>query len=87
MKPLASFTSFVFSCLLFSATTQADEPNTSTQIPDPLGPRYEVTMMDGIDFTKPGYPTFLSDVSGISGPEPWGRWTDGEMDPVFWTGR
>ena len=44
---------------------------------DPLAPRYEASMAEGIDFKKAGYPNFLAEVSGISGRENWGRWTDG----------
>lgn len=44
---------------------------------DALAPRYEATLAEGIDFKKPGYPNFLSEVSGMAGAEPWGRWTDG----------
>ena len=36
-------------------------------------------MADGIDFAKPGYPTFLAEVQGVSGRETWGRWTDGNL--------
>jgi phosphoglycerol transferase len=46
---------------------------------DPLGPRYEASMADGIDFTKPGYPSFLAEVQGMSIREDWGRWTDGNV--------
>lgn len=41
-----------------------------------MGQRYNSTLEDGIDFTKPGYPNFLSNVSGISNSEHWGRWSD-----------
>lgn len=41
-----------------------------------LEPRYTATLAEGIDFARPGYPDFLTEVSGISGPEGWGRWTD-----------
>lgn len=44
---------------------------------DQLAPRYESTLAAGIDFKRPGYPNFLVDVAGVSGPEKWGRWTDG----------
>lgn len=44
---------------------------------DPLGPRYGASLADGIVFGKQGYPRFVKDVSGISGREPFGRWTDG----------
>ena len=47
--------------------------------PDPLGPRYVATLADGIDFTKPGYPEFVTEVAGISSYEPWGRWTDANL--------
>lgn len=48
----------------------------------PLEPRYEVTLAEGIDFTKPGYPSFLKEVSGMAGHEPWGRWTDANAGPA-----
>ena len=41
-----------------------------------MGARYEATLDEGIDFTKPGYPLFLKNVSGLSNPENWGRWSD-----------
>ena len=41
-----------------------------------IGPTYEGTVADGIDFKKAGYPPFIDLVYGVSGPEPWGRWTD-----------
>lgn len=43
---------------------------------------YEATLEGGIDFRKPGYPTFITDVSGVSGDEPWGRWTDANLAPA-----
>ena len=43
----------------------------------PAADRYPATLAEGIDFSKPGYPTFLAAVSGLSGHEPWGRWSDG----------
>lgn len=43
-----------------------------------LSETYPATLSEGIDFTKPGYPSFIINVSGMSGHEPWGRWTDGE---------
>jgi len=46
---------------------------------DPLAPRYEASLAEGIDFKKPGYPTFLAEASGLSGLESWGRWTDGPV--------
>jgi len=43
----------------------------------PAADRYPATLTEGIDFRKPGYPAFLAAVSGLSGHEPWGRWSDG----------
>jgi phosphoglycerol transferase len=42
----------------------------------PVG--YQATLADGIDLTKEGYPIFIAAVSGMSGYEPWGRWTDAD---------
>ena len=44
----------------------------------PAADRYPATLAEGIDFRKPGYPTFLAAVSGLFGHEPWGRWSEGE---------
>lgn len=43
----------------------------------PVAESYPATLAEGIDFTKSGYPTFIAEVTGMSGYEPWGRWTDG----------
>ena len=45
---------------------------------DPQGPRYRAHISEGITFGREGYPNFVSSYKGISGREPWGRWTDGE---------
>lgn len=55
---------------------------TATAPTDATGPRYEATLAEGIDFKKPGYPNFIAEVSGMSGYETWGRWTDAASDPV-----
>ena len=38
--------------------------------------RYNATAEQGIDFRKPGLPTFVRYVSGVSYGEGWGRWSD-----------
>jgi hypothetical protein len=38
---------------------------------------YQATFEQGIDFRRPGYPTFLRYETGISFLEEWGRWSDG----------
>lgn len=45
-------------------------------VADRLGRRYEASLKQGIDFTRPDFPLFVKDINGLSGPEPWGRWTD-----------
>lgn len=37
----------------------------------------ERTLEEGIDFTRPRFPRFVEDVSGVSFPEQPGRWTEG----------
>jgi len=39
-------------------------------------------LADGIDFRQLKYPDFLAEVSGMSGHEHWGRWSDAAVDPV-----
>ena len=48
-------------------------------VPVALPVPYEATLEEGIDFKKPGYPAFLAEVSGVSGMESWGRWSDGSI--------
>jgi hypothetical protein len=47
------------------------------QTGDELQPKYQASIKDGIQFSKPGYPNFLTGVKGVSGVEAWGRWTNG----------
>lgn len=49
---------------------------------DKLGKRSVATLHDGIDFSGPSVPTFLSDINGLSSPEPWGRWSDANLAPA-----
>ena len=64
-------------------TTAVPAPSAaSTVITSPLEPRYEASLAQGIDFTRPGYPSFLKEVSGMAGHESWGRWTDANAGPV-----
>jgi phosphoglycerol transferase len=46
---------------------------------DHLGPRYQATLAQGIDFTRPEFPVFVKNIHGISGPEQWGRWSDANL--------
>jgi len=46
-----------------------------------LGARYIATFAQGIDFTRPDFPNFIKDIQGLSGPEPWGRWSDANLAP------
>lgn len=46
---------------------------------DLLGPRHNATLAEGIDFSRRTWPKFLKNVQGLSGPEPWGRWSDANI--------
>jgi phosphoglycerol transferase len=41
--------------------------------------RYMANLKDGIDFSKGGLPSFVENVSGLSGLEEWGRWSDANL--------
>jgi phosphoglycerol transferase len=49
---------------------------------DKLGTRYEATLAQGVDFTRRDVPMFVQDFAGLSGPEPWGRWSDANLAPT-----
>ena len=54
-------------------------------VADKLGLRYNCSLKHGIDFKKKGFPDFIKDISGLSGLESWGRWTDSnEVKIVFY---
>lgn len=52
------------------------------QAANQLTPQYESTLAEGIDFKKPGYPSFLIEVAGVSNRDEWGRWTDATASPA-----
>lgn len=54
-------------------------PSTAIASAGPLQPQYAATLAEGIDFARPGYPVFLSEASGLSDVESWGRWTDANL--------
>jgi len=68
-----------------AAPSVAAVAGTTTPATDPLAPRYEATLAEGIDFKKEGYPSFLAEVSGMSDYEGWGRWTDGPVAKLRFT--
>ncbi len=76
---------FVFSLILFALLPGCSEDKSpkvlveGSQITDQMAPKYEASLAEGIDFKKPGYPSFLAEVSGVSGKEDFGRWSDGAV--------
>lgn len=50
-------------------------------VSDHLGVRYNSTITEGIDFTRPDFPIFVKDIQGLSGLESWGRWSDSNLSP------
>jgi len=92
--PRALLASVSASCLFLLAACQPDavdqgaaKPATDAAAPavsstadtEGLQPQYAATLAEGITFAKPGYPDFISGVSGMSGAEQWGRWTDANL--------
>jgi phosphoglycerol transferase len=57
------------------AAPQAAAPQAAPQAAPIVS--YQATLAEGIDFRKPGYPDFISEVTGVSIQEGWGRWTNG----------
>ena len=49
---------------------------------DKLGKHYKASLAEGIDFTRPDAPTFVQNILGLSGHEPWGRWSDANEAPT-----
>jgi phosphoglycerol transferase len=71
---------FIISSLILLGCGKKDASNSaSSTAADPLAPRYSNSLSDGIDFKKNGYPTFIKSVSGVSGLEVWGRWSDANL--------
>lgn len=58
----------------------ASKPIVALEVPKgiSLEPRYKATLSEGISFSRPGYPDFISSVQGMSVADSTiGRWTDG----------
>ncbi len=48
-----------------------------------LGSQYRSQLRDGIDFSRDTWPSFLTDVTGLTESEPWaGRWSDANLAPA-----
>lgn len=45
------------------------------------GLKYSATLEEGMNFKKLGYPSFLTNIQGVSYVEKFGRWTDGWLHP------
>lgn len=67
---------------LSSQSLMVDPPPAPESQPDSLAPRYESSLADGIDFTRPGYPVWIKAVEGMSGYEPPFRWTEASHSKV-----
>ncbi|WP_339058034.1 DUF7024 domain-containing protein [Candidatus Regiella endosymbiont of Tuberolachnus salignus] len=63
----------------FSTLTSTQIMQKAGYVADKLGPRYPANLIDGIDFTRSSWPEFIRDVKGLSGYEPWGRWSDAKV--------
>lgn len=63
----------------FSGLSRREIMMKSGYVVDKLGARYAASFSEGIDFTRRNWPEFVRDVEGVSGPEPWGRWSDANL--------
>lgn len=73
--------------IAFGLTGCGDKPEPKAQITTgsavpTVSAGYEATLAEGIDFKRVGYPKFLAEVTGMSGYEAPGRWTEFAAGPV-----
>jgi phosphoglycerol transferase len=52
------------------------------ELPDDNDFHYAASLSEGIDFRRRGFPLFVDNVSGLSGREIWGRWSDANIAPT-----
>ena len=67
----------ILSSILFLSAC-SDQSNDAKTADTSSKVTYVATLAEGIDFKKEGYPDFINEVSGMSGFEPWGRWSDAD---------
>jgi len=80
---LAKYTSLAFILVVLSACGDKakeldSKPSLAIVSMAPAQISYEATLQEGINFAKQGYPSFIAEVSGMSGFETWGRWSDAD---------
>lgn len=73
--------------IAFGLTGCGDKPEPKAQIATgsavpTVSAGYEATLAEGIDFKRVGYPRFLAEVTGMSGYEAAGRWTELAAGPA-----
>jgi phosphoglycerol transferase len=68
---------FIISVITASLLSACGKNSQTQSVQNPLEPRYQASLSEGITFSKPGYPDFVSAVKGVSKQEDFGRWTDG----------
>ena len=67
----------------YSEASPLDIMQHAGYIVDHYGHRYSATLTEGIDFRKNSFPEFIHSVKGLSGPEPWGRWSDAKTEKTI----
>jgi len=78
---LAVPASLALGLILGSAQSLAQSSAPATTVTKPAAQATETkpaTPSKDIDFTQSGYPDFIAEVTGLSGHEPWGRWSEGD---------
>ena len=78
---LAVPASLALGLVLGGAQSVAESPSPAATV-KPAAPaaaaKPAATQAKEIDFTQSGYPEFIAEVTGMSGHEPWGRWSEGD---------
>jgi len=73
-------------CIVLAGCGEDPQKKAASAPPPAAAPsgseKYAATMEEGIKFATPGLPDFVSEVSGISIKEPWGRWTTGPVATI-----
>jgi hypothetical protein len=77
MRYKSSFFILLALFILLVSSIQSANAKAKSAVPPALD-AYEVALTEGINFSNPEYPSFIEGVSGMSGPEAWGRWSDGK---------
>lgn len=79
MTSVKFFSAFLLLFSLLAGCGDDQKPREQVSVTASAPGVYESTLAEGIDFRRPGYPSFLGEVTGMCSHEKWGRWTEGPL--------